>query len=671
MKSDFLPISKQEMEARDWHFYDFLLITGDAYVDHPSFGAAIIGRVLENEGYRVALLPQPDWKRPEAFTTLGRPRYGVFVTAGNIDSMVAHYTAAKRRRHDDAYSPGGRGGRRPDRATMVYAKRVREVFGDIPLIIGGLEASLRRFAHYDYWDDTVLPSLLFDAQADLLTYGMGERATREIAAKLAAKVPVCDIHDVKGTCFIAKTEADCVYPFLRCASLDEVKTDKRAYAGANWIQYQEHDPVRGKAVIQAHGEQLLVVNPPAMPLDGPELDAVAELPYQRAWHPSYTAQGGIPAIEEVLFSVTHNRGCFGACKFCSLAFHQGKMISARTHESLIREVTALTKHPDFKGYIHDVGGPTANFRRPSCDKQKRVGLCKHRECLSPKPCPNLEADHSDYLQLLRKLRAIPGIKKIFIRSGIRFDFLLEDKQGECFAELVKHHISGQLKVAPEHSVDHVLDRMGKPHIDVYERFKQKYQRLNQKYGKDQYLVPYLMSSHPGSELKDAIAMAQWLNETGRQPEQVQDFYPTPGTLSTCMYYTGLDPETLQAVYVPRSAREKEMQRALLQWKRPEKRALIQKALYMSGRADLIGYGSHCLLRPNRPAKAAQTRDEAPSNKKKASQTRGPGTRQADHAPSTREASSKHPSKKRPAASSKTRAGSKAGKGTTTPPRRQT
>lgn len=605
MNFEFMPVSKQDMEARDWHYYDFLLITGDAYVDHPSFGTAIIGRVLQQEGYRVAILSQPDWKRPQSFTALGRPRYGVMIAAGNIDSMVAHYTAAKKRRHDDAYSPGGRAGLRPDRATIVYANRIREVYGDIPLIIGGLEASLRRFAHYDYWDDKVRRSVLLDAQADLLTYGMGELATREIAARLAAKVPVRDIRDVRGTCFLAKAESECAYPFVSCASFEEVVKDKRAYAVANWTQYQEHDPVRGKAVIQPHGDVFLVVNPPAMPLSTQEMDQVAELPYMRTYHPMYETQGGVSAIEEVQFSVTHNRGCFGACNFCSLAFHQGRMITSRSHESLVREVTALTKHPDFKGYIHDVGGPTANFRRPSCEKQKTAGLCKHRECLAPTPCPNLDADHSDYLQLLRKLRAIPKIKKIFIRSGIRFDFLLQDQSGEFFAELVKHHISGQLKVAPEHCVAHVLDYMGKPHIDVYERFKEKYKRLNQKYGKDQYLVPYLMSSHPGCALKDAIAMAEWLNETGRQPEQVQDFYPTPGTLSTCMYYTGLDPKTLKPVHVPKSAQEKDMQRALLQWKRPEKRGLVFKALQEAGREDLIGYGGRCLLRPMRPNAAEQ------------------------------------------------------------------
>ena len=612
-KRDFLPVSREEMLQRDWHYYDFLLITGDAYVDHPSFGTAIIGRVLEDAGYRVAVLAQPDWRNGDAFTSLGRPRYGVFVNGGNIDSMVAHYTAAKKRRHDDAYSPGGRAGLRPDRAAIVYCGKVREVYGDIPLIAGGLEASLRRFAHYDYWEDKVRRSLLFDAQADLLTYGMGEKATLEIAALLAAGTPVREITGVRGTAYAAKSPDVCSFPFVQVASFETVSQNKRAYASANLTEYDEHDPVRGRAVIQAHGDRYLIVNPPMAPLTTRELDHVAELPYLREPHPVYDSQGGVPAIEEVRFSVIHNRGCFGACRFCSLAFHQGRMITSRSHESVIREVTELTRHPGFKGYIHDVGGPTANFRRPSCRNQLKHGLCRNRDCLAPRPCPNLDADHRDYLQLLRKLREIPGVKKIFIRSGIRFDYLLLDPGGEFFADLVKHHVSGQLKVAPEHCVGHVLDAMGKPHIGAYERFQEKYERLNRKYGKKQFLVPYLMSSHPGSTLNDAISLAQWLNKTGRQPEQVQDFYPTPGTLSTCMYYTGIDPRTMEEIYVPRSPHEKELQRALLQWKRPEKRRLIMEALHRAGRTDLIGYGPDCLLRPNRPG-AGQTEKNASREK---------------------------------------------------------
>ena len=603
--NQFLPVSVADMEARGWDGYDFLLITGDAYVDHPSFGPAIISRVLEAEGYRVAILAQPDWRKASSFTALGRPRLGVMLSSGNIDSMVAHYTVAKKRRHDDAYSPGNRAGLRPDRAVIVYANKVREAFGDIPLIIGGLEASLRRFAHYDYWEDKVRRAVLFDSQADLLVYGMGETATREIAARLASGTPVGEITDVRGTAFLAKDPSACAYPKVECPSFEAVSTDKRAYAQANQIQYEEHDPIRGKAILQRHGDRLLIVNPPAMPLTTQELDFVAELPYVREPHPMYDEMGGVPAIEEVRFSVAHNRGCFGACNFCSLAFHQGRIISSRSHESVLREVEALTKHPGFKGYIHDVGGPTANFRRPACRKQMKAGLCRNRACLAPEPCPNLDADHTDYLMLLRKIRAVPGVKKVFIRSGIRFDYMLKDSSGEFFAELVKYHVSGQLKVAPEHCVDGVLDYMGKPHIAVYEKFRQKYERLNEKYGKEQYLVPYLMSSHPGCTLDDAIRLAEWLNKSGRQPEQVQDFYPTPGTLSTCMYYTGIDPRTMQPVYVPKDPHEKAMQRALMQWKRPEKRPLVREALHRAHREDLIGYGKGCLLRPNKPAKAGE------------------------------------------------------------------
>ena len=601
MDARFLPVSKQDMQGRGWDTYDFLLITADAYVDHPSFGAAIISRVLEADGYRVAILAQPDWRKEEAFTAFGRPRLGVLISGGNLDSMVAHYTAAKKRRHDDAYSPGGKSGYRPDRATIVYSNRVRQVFGDIPIVVGGLEASLRRFAHYDYWEDKVRRSLLFDAQADLLIYGMGERAVRDIAARLASGTPVGEINDVKGTAFAAKNLSACAYPRVECASFEEVSRDKRAYARANMIQYEEHDPINGKAVLQRHGDRWLIVNPPAMPLQTEELDAVAELPYVREPHPMYDAMGGVPGIEEVRFSVIHNRGCFGACNFCSLAFHQGRIVTSRSHESVVREVTALTHHPGFKGYIHDVGGPTANFRRPACKKQLKAGLCRNRACLAPEACPNLDADHTDYLMLLRKLRAIPGVKKVFIRSGIRFDYLLKDKNGEFFAELVKYHVSGQLKVAPEHCVNGVLDCMGKPHIEAFERFKQKYERLNQKYNKPQFLVPYLMSSHPGCRLEDAVTLAEWLHRIGRQPEQVQDFYPTPGTLSTCMFYTGLDPRTMQPVYVPRTAHEKALQRALLQWKRSEKRPLVLEALRKAGREDLIGYGKRCLVRPAVPA----------------------------------------------------------------------
>ncbi|MCD8004472.1 MAG: YgiQ family radical SAM protein [Oscillospiraceae bacterium] len=628
MNTEFLPVSAEDMRRRGWYWYDFLVVTGDAYVDHPSFGTAIISRLLESQGYRVAVLAQPDWHSAAAFAAMGRPRYGIMLSSGNLDSMVAHCTVAKRRRQSDAYSPGNRPGLRPDRAVIVYSNLARQAFGNIPIVIGGLEASLRRFAHYDYWEDKVRRSILVDSGADLLSYGMGETSMTEIAARLASGAPVGEITDVRGTAYLAANAAGCAYPRVECPGFEQVSADKRAYAQANMLQYLEHDPVRGRAVLQRHGNRLLVVNPPALPLTTAELDAVAELPYVREPHPMYQSMGGVSAIEEVRFSIIHNRGCFGACNFCSLAFHQGRIVSARSHESVLREAEALTRHPGFKGYIHDVGGPTANFRRPACQKQLKSGLCQNRACLAPEPCPNLDADQRDYLALLRKVRALPGVKKVFIRSGIRYDYLLQDPGGEFFAELVQHHVSGQLKVAPEHCVNSVLDYMGKPHIETYQRFQEKYRRLNQKYGKEQYLVPYLISSHPGCTLRDAVALAQWLNRTGRQPEQVQDFYPTPGTLSTCMYYTGLDPRTMQPVYVPRDAHEKAMQRALMQWKRPEKRRLVLEALRRTGREDLIGCGKNCLIRPERgqgekpkgtarPAPAQTGAQKKPPPKKKA------------------------------------------------------
>ena len=601
MNFEFLPVSKEDMQERGWWWYDFLLVTGDAYVDHPSFGPAVIARVLEADGYRVAVLAQPDWHSAADFLAFGRPRLGVLIGAGNLDSMVAHYTAAKKRRSEDFYSPGKKAGKRPDRATIVYANRAREAFGsEVPIIIGGLEASLRRFAHYDYWDDKVRRSILFDSGADLLVYGMAEEAEREIARRLKKKLPVSEMHDIRGTAFIAASPSECAFESVSVPSYAEVRENKRLYADATRIEYREHDPVRGKAIIQEHDGRYLIVNPPMMPLETKELDRVAELPYVRTYHPMYEAEGGVPAIEEVRFSVIHNRGCFGGCNFCALAFHQGRMVTSRSHESVIREVTELTKLPDFKGYINDVGGPSANFRHHSCKKQAKFGMCPDKRCLAPTPCPNLDADHSDYLALLRKLRSIPGVKKVFVRSGIRYDYMLEDKNDDFFTELVRYHISGQLKVAPEHCIDGVLDYMGKPHIEVYERFMDKYRRLNDRYSKEQYVVPYLMSSHPGSTLGDAVALAEYLNKKGRQPEQVQDFYPTPGTVSTCMYYTEIDPMTMKQVYVAKSFHEKAMQRALLQWKRPDKRRLVIEALKEAGREDLIGYGPECLVRPDVP-----------------------------------------------------------------------
>lgn len=600
---EFLPVSKEDMESRGWWWYDFLVVTGDAYVDHPSFGTTVIARVLEAEGYRVAVLAQPDWHDAEAFRAMGRPKYGVMIGSGNLDSMVARYTAAKKPRSEDFYSPGKKAGLRPDHAVVVYANRAREAFPGLPVVIGGLEASLRRFAHYDYWDDKVRRSALFDAGADILIYGMGEYATREIAKRLKAKTPVSEITDVRGTAVAVSDPSVCAYPHLELPSFEEVRDNRRLYAEETRVEYEEHDPVRGKALIQKHDKRYLIVNPPAMPLTTAELDFVAELPYTKEYHPMYEPMGGVPALEEVRFSVTHNRGCFGGCSFCALAFHQGRMVTSRSHESVIREVTALTKLPDFKGYINDVGGPSANFRHTSCEKQKKYGMCPDKRCLAPTPCPNLDADHSDYLKLLRKLRAIPGIKKVFVRSGIRYDYMLEDKNSEFFSELVKYHISGQLKVAPEHCIDSVLDYMGKPHIDVYEKFMERYKKLNDRYSKEQYVVPYLMSSHPGSTLQDAVALAEYLNKMGRQPEQVQDFYPTPGTISTCMYYTEIDPMTMKSVYVAKSFHDKAMQRALLQWKRPDKRKLVIEALKEAGREDLIGFGPECLVRPDySPAK---------------------------------------------------------------------
>ncbi len=595
---EFLPVSKEDMESRGWWWYDFLVVTGDAYVDHPSFGTAVIARVLEAEGYRVAILAQPDWHDAEAFRAMGRPKYGVMIGSGNLDSMVAKYTAAKKPRSEDFYSPGKKPGLRPDHAVIVYANRAREAFPGLPVVIGGLEASLRRFAHYDYWEDKVRRSALFDAGADILVYGMGERATREIAKRLKAKEPIADMTDICGTAVAVSDPTVCAYSSVELPSFEQVSENKRLYADATRIEYAEHDPVRGKAMLQKHDRRWLLVNPPAMPLTSEELDFVAELPYTREYHPMYELMGGVPALDEVRFSVIHNRGCFGGCSFCALAFHQGRMVTARSQDSVIREVTALTKLPDFKGYINDVGGPSAHFRHTSCEKQKKCGMCPDRRCLAPAPCPNLDADHSDYLELLRKLRRIDGIKKVFVRSGIRYDYMLEDKNSEFFSELVKYHISGQLKVAPEHCIDSVLDYMGKPHIDVYEKFMEKYRKLNDRYSKDQYIVPYLMSSHPGSTLQDAVALAEYLNKMGRQPEQVQDFYPTPGTISTCMYYTEIDPLTMKSVYVPKSFHEKAMQRALLQWKRPELRKLVIEALKEAGREDLIGFRPECLVRPD-------------------------------------------------------------------------
>ena len=595
-RKDFLPINMGDVKDRNWSEIDFVYVTGDAYVDHPSFGAAIITRVLESEGFRVAVLAQPDYKSTKDFMRFGRPRLGFLVSSGNIDSMVAHYTVAKKKRTYDYYSAGGKMGARPDRALIVYCNRIREAYGDVPIIIGGLEASLRRFAHYDYWDDKVRRSILVDSRADILTYGMGENIITRIAKLLDKGVPVRKIRDVRGCVFLAKAGDDIHFDSISVGDYDELKTDKEAYARAFGVQYKNTDSVRGKAIVEYYGDKMLVQNPPMPPLEREELDRVYALPYARDYHPDYESEGGVPAITEVKFSITHNRGCFGACNFCAIAFHQGREVRSRSAESVIREAEKIAAMPDFKGYINDVGGPTANFRYPSCDKQKKDGVCAGRKCLSPTPCKHLKVDHSEYSDMLAEIEKIPKIKKVFIRSGIRFDYLMYDKSDAFFERLVKKHVSGQLKVAPEHCSNNALTMMGKPPIEVYEAFRKKYFALCNKAGLEQYLVPYLMSSHPGTTMSDAVEMAVWLKKWGYMPEQVQDFYPTPGTISTVMYYTGIHPLTMKKVYVTTDYNEKRLQRALLQYSKPENANLVREALKMAGREDLIGSGPECLVR---------------------------------------------------------------------------
>ena len=597
----FLPVTKDDMNARGWSQADFIYVSGDAYVDHPAFGAAIITRVLEHAGFKVAFLAQPDWHSTEDFMRFGRPRLGFLVSSGNIDSMVAHYTAARKKRSSDYYSPGGKFGLRPDRAVIVYCNRIREAYGDVPIIIGGLEASLRRFAHYDYWDDKIRRSILLESQADLLSFGMGERSILEIAQRLDKGENIADIHNIRGTCYSVDVR-ETPYYGTECPSFENVCKSKKEYAVSCRIQQDEQDFFRGKAVRQRHGSFMLVQNQPAIPLSQQELDKVYDLPYMRTYHPMYEAEGGVPGIEEVRFSIAHNRGCFGGCNFCSLAFHQGRYISVRSKESIVKEAKLLTQLPDFKGYIHDIGGPTANFRRPSCDGQEKRGLCKGKKCLAPTICPNLKSNHEEYLDILRTVRALPKVKKVFIRSGIRYDYMLADKDDSFFRELVAHHVSGQLKVAPEHCSAAVLDKMGKPHIEAYLEFSKRYFRYSKKEGKEQYLVPYLMSSHPGSTLKEAVELALFLKKIGIRPEQVQDFYPTPGTVSTCMFYTGLDPYTMKDVYVAKDPHEKAMQRALLQYFNHKNADLVREALRKAGRHDLIGYGDKCLIIPDKKSK---------------------------------------------------------------------
>lgn len=593
----FLPMNIKEVKARGWDEVDFVYVMGDSYVDHPSFGAAIITRVLEDCGYKVAVLSQPDWKNDADFLQFGKPRLGFFVTAGNIDSMVAHYTVAKRKRSDDAYTAGGKNGKRPDRAVTVYSNIIRRLYLDSVIIIGGLEASLRRFAHYDYWKNTVMPSVLFDSKADIISYGMGELQTIEMAKRLSEGYPVEALYDIRGICYAVKTSDYVPKTVVELPSYERVCESKKDYAIAARKELEEADAVRGKTLIQRHGNCILIQNPPMQPLDTKQLDYVYSLPYER-WYPQcYEKLGGVPGIQEVLFSITHNRGCFGACNFCSLAFHQGRAVTVRSKQSVIDEAKSFLNDKRFKGYISDVGGPTANFRLPSCEKQKKAGLCKSRKCLAPTPCPNMQVSHTEYLDILRELRKLDGIKKVFIRSGIRFDYLMEDQSDEFFEELVKYHISGQLRVAPEHCSAAVLDRMGKPHIETYKKFCDKFYKLTGRMSKDQYIVPYLMSSHPGSTLKDAVELALFCKRENIHPKQVQDFYPTPGTISTCMFYTGIDPYTMKEVYVPKTEEEKSMQRALLQYFIPENKQKVIKALIKAGRKDLIGYDSKCLVQP--------------------------------------------------------------------------
>lgn len=614
MKHDFLPICRKDMEERGWKQVDFVYVTGDAYVDHPSFGHAIISRILEAHGYKVGIIAQPDWKNKNSIAEFGEPRLGFLVSGGNMDSMVNHYSVSKKRRTTDAFTPGGVMGKRPDYATVVYCNLIRQTYKKTPIIIGGIEASLRRMAHYDYWSNKLKRSILLDSGADLISYGMGERSIVEIADALDSGLAVEDITYIEGTvCKVKSLES--VYDFVVLESWDELNRDKLNYARSFYKQYCNTDPYSGKRLVEPYSEHLYVVqNPPAKPLSQSEMDRVYSLPYMRNYHPSYEALGGVPAIEEVKYSLISNRGCFGGCSFCALTFHQGRIIQTRSHESLIEEAKRFIWDKDFKGYIHDVGGPTANFRAPACEKQLDKGACVNKQCLFPKPCKNLKVDHKDYLKLLRKLRELPNVKKVFIRSGIRFDYLIADKDDTFFRELCHHHVSGQLKVAPEHVADPVLRMMGKPENRVYRLFSEKYKKINEQLGKKQFLVPYLMSSHPGSTIKEAVALAEYLRDLGYMPEQVQDFYPTPSTISTCMYYTGVDPRTMQDVYVPKNPHEKAMQRALIQYRNPKNYELVLEALKIAGRMDLVGFDKNCLIRPRQ--KMAKKVEKKPMIKKK-------------------------------------------------------
>ena len=604
--NQFLPICRKDMEERGISQLDFVYVIGDAYVDHPSFGHAIISRILESNGFSVGIISQPDWRQKDSISILGEPKLGFIVTAGNMDSMVNHYAVSKKRRQTDSYTPGGVMGKRPDYATVVYCNLIRQTYKKTPIIIGGIEASLRRLAHYDYWSNKVKRSVLLDSGADLLLYGMGERSIVEVAQGLASGIDIKDLTFIDGTVYKTK-DADSVYDGLLLPSFSEICEDKRIFAKSFYTQYQNTDAFTAKRLIEPYGEKAFVVqNPPSKPLSTSEMDHVYSLPHMRTWHPSYEEAGGVPAIEEVKFSLVSNRGCFGGCNFCALTFHQGRIIQTRSHESILQEASQMVWEPDFKGYIHDVGGPTANFRQPSCEKQLTHGVCADKQCLFPKPCKNLQVDHADYLELLRELRQLPNVKKVFIRSGIRFDYLLCDKDRTFFKELCEHHVSGQLKVAPEHISDAVLSKMGKPSVSVYNQFKEEYKKINDRIGKKQYLVPYLMSSHPGSTLKEAVKLAEYLRDLGYMPEQVQDFYPTPSTVSTCMYYTGLDPRTMEKVYVTTNPHEKAMQRALIQYRNPKNYELVYEALHLAHRTDLIGFDAKCLIRPKKGEKPQGT-----------------------------------------------------------------
>ena len=620
MGQGFLPICKEDMEKRGWTQLDFVYVSGDAYVDHPSFGPAIITRILESYGYKVGIIAQPDWKDKNSVTILGEPRLGFLVSAGNMDSMVNHYSVSKKRRRTDAYTPGGVAGHRPDYAAVVYGNLIRQTYKHTPIILGGIEASLRRMAHYDYWSNKLKRSILLDSGADIISYGMGERSIIAIAEALDAGLDVKDITYIDGTVCKVK-DLDSVYDYIRLPSYEDLKTDKLEYARSFYTQYCNTDPFSGKRLVEPYNDHLYVVqNPPSKPLTMEEMDQVYSYPYMRTWHPSYDAAGGVPAIQEVKFSLISNRGCFGGCSFCALTFHQGRIIQTRSHESLVEEAKMMTQDKEFKGYIHDVGGPTANFRAPSCQKQLTKGVCPNKQCLFPKPCKNLHADHRDYIKLLRELRKIDGVKKVFIRSGIRFDYVLADPDDTFLRELCEYHVSGQLKVAPEHVSDPVLQKMGKPEYSVYQKFVEKYNQMNKKLRKDQYLVPYLMSSHPGSTLKEAVNLAEHLRDFGYMPEQVQDFYPTPSTLSTCMYYTGVDPRNMQPVYVPKNPHEKAMQRALIQYRDPKNYDLVMEALKKTGRMDLVGYDKRCLIRPEK-GKSSSWSEKGKSGKNARDNTR--------------------------------------------------